>query len=89
MRQNHRAGEKVFVDYAGQHPTLVDPTTGAVTEVELFVWALGARSATSSVSTLHPTAGSDCANGAPRRRSASGSRPRRISSACSTRCGLV
>jgi transposase len=46
MRQDHRAGEKVFVDYAGQHPTLVDATTGEVTEVELFVGALGASNYT-------------------------------------------
>lgn len=46
MRQEHRAGEKVFVDYAGQRPTLVDPTTGAVTAVELFVGVLGASNYT-------------------------------------------
>ncbi len=46
MRQEHRAGEKVFVDYAGQKPHLVDPTTGAVTEVELFVGVLGASNYT-------------------------------------------
>ncbi|HWQ69098.1 MAG TPA: IS21 family transposase [Patescibacteria group bacterium] len=46
MRQEHRAGEKVFVDYAGQKPTLVDPTTGAVTAVELFVGVLGASNYT-------------------------------------------
>jgi len=46
MRQEHRAGEKVFVDYAGQHPHLVDPTTGEVIEVELFVGVLGASNYT-------------------------------------------
>jgi transposase len=46
MRQEHRAGEKVFVDYAGQKPHLVDPMTGAVTEVELFVGVLGASNYT-------------------------------------------
>lgn len=46
MRQTHRAGEKVYVDYAGQQPTLVDPTTGAITRVELFVGALGASNYT-------------------------------------------
>ena len=30
MRQVHTAGEKTFVDYAGQRPSLVDPTTGAI-----------------------------------------------------------
>jgi transposase len=44
MRQVHRAGEKAFVDFAGQKPTLVDPETGEVVEVELFVGALGASS---------------------------------------------
>ncbi len=46
MRQDHRAGEKVFVDYAGQKPHLVDPTTGEVIEVELFVGVLGASNYT-------------------------------------------
>ena len=30
MRQVHRAGEKAFVDYAGQRPTIVNPLTGEV-----------------------------------------------------------
>jgi transposase len=42
MRQEHRAGEKIFVDYAGQKPSIIDPTTGEVIEVELFVGVLGA-----------------------------------------------
>jgi len=46
MRQEHRAGEKVFVDYAGQHPHLVDPLTGEVRAVELFVGVLGASNYT-------------------------------------------
>ena len=46
MRQLHRAGEKLFVDYAGQKPQIVDPLTGEVTPVELFVAALGASSFT-------------------------------------------
>ncbi len=46
MRQVHRAGEKCFVDYAGQKPRLIDPTTGEVLEVELFVAALGASNYT-------------------------------------------
>jgi hypothetical protein len=29
MRQVHRAGEKLFVDYAGQHPRVIEPETGA------------------------------------------------------------
>jgi len=42
MRQLHRAGEKCFVDYAGQKPLLIDPATGEVIEVELFVAVRGA-----------------------------------------------
>ena len=44
MRQIHRAGEKLFVDYSGKKPHIVDPKTGEVQEVELFVAALGASS---------------------------------------------
>ncbi|HKR36016.1 MAG TPA: IS21 family transposase [Steroidobacteraceae bacterium] len=46
MRQHHVAGDKMFVDYSGQKPTLVDPVTGEVIEVELFVAVLGASSYT-------------------------------------------
>lgn len=46
MRQVHRAGEKAFVDYAGQKPHLVDPTSGECVEVELFVSVLGASNFT-------------------------------------------
>jgi len=42
MRQVHLAGEKLFVDFAGQKPALVDGTTGEVIGVELFVGVLGA-----------------------------------------------
>ena len=42
MRQVHRAGEKLFVDYSGKKPHLVDPHTGEIVEVELFVAVLGA-----------------------------------------------
>jgi transposase len=46
MRQVHRAGEKCFVDYAGQKPQLVDPATGEIVPVELFVAVLGASNYT-------------------------------------------
>jgi transposase len=46
MRQVHRAGEKCFVDYAGHKPRLIEPTTGEVIAVELFVAALGASNYT-------------------------------------------
>ena len=44
MRQVHRAGEKLFVDFSGKRPHLVDPQTGEVIPVELFVGVLGASS---------------------------------------------
>ncbi len=46
MAQVHRAGEKLFVDYAGRKPHLTDPSTGEVREVELFVAVLGASNLT-------------------------------------------
>ncbi len=46
MRQVHRAGAKLFVDYAGQKPRFITPTTGEVVAVELFVAVLGASNYT-------------------------------------------
>ena len=46
MRQEHRAGEKLFVDYAGIGIDITDPTTGDVTEAPVFVAALGPSSFT-------------------------------------------
>ena len=42
MRQVHHAGEKLFVDFSGLRPHVVDPTTGEEVVVELFVGVLGA-----------------------------------------------
>ncbi len=52
MRQEHRAGEKFFVDYSGKKPHIVDPRTGEVSEVELFVAVLGASNYTFAEATL-------------------------------------
>jgi transposase len=46
MRHVHRAGEKMFVDYSGKKPGIVDRATGEVEEGELFVAVLGASSYT-------------------------------------------
>lgn len=46
MRQVYRGGEKLLVDYSGKRPSVVDPKTGEVTEVELFVGVLGASNLT-------------------------------------------
>ena len=44
MRQEHRAGEKLFVDYAGHTVEIVDKTTGEIQEAQIFVAVLGASS---------------------------------------------
>jgi transposase len=46
MRQEHRAGEKLFVDYAGQTMPVIDPETGEVRELSVFVAVLGASNYT-------------------------------------------
>jgi transposase len=52
MRQIHVAGDKMFVDYSGKKPHIVDPTTGQQIEVELFVAVLGASNYTYAEATL-------------------------------------
>ena len=42
MRQSHVAGEKVFVDFAGDTVDIVDPVTGEVRPMKLFVATMGA-----------------------------------------------
>lgn len=42
MRLEHRAGERVFVDYAGLTMPIVDRHTGAIEQAQIFVGALGA-----------------------------------------------
>ena len=46
MRQPHRAGEKMFSDYSGKKPSIIDPKTGEIHDVELFVAVLGASNLT-------------------------------------------
>lgn len=46
MRQVHKAGEKMFVDYAGHTMPLTDRRTGEVREVQVFVAVLGASNYT-------------------------------------------
>jgi transposase len=46
MRQVHLAGEKLFVDYAGQTLPIQDPGTGEVREAQVFVAVLGASNYT-------------------------------------------
>ena len=42
MRQVHKAGEKLFVDYSGLTMEVIDPKTGEISKAEVFVAALGA-----------------------------------------------
>jgi len=46
MRHVHKAGDKLFVDYSGKKPVVVDAATGVVRSVELFVAVLGASNYT-------------------------------------------
>ena len=46
MRQQHRAGEKTYIDFSGKRPHLADRRTGEEIPVELFVAVLGASSFT-------------------------------------------
>ena len=46
MRQEHRAGEKLFVDDAGHTAEVVDRRTGEIRQAQIFVAVLGASSYT-------------------------------------------
>ena len=46
LRHEHKAGEKLFVDYAGPTLSVQDPATGEVREAQLFVAVLGASNYT-------------------------------------------
>lgn len=46
MRQIHRAGEKLFLDFSGDGIDIVDPKTGTRRTAKLFVAVLGASSLT-------------------------------------------
>jgi transposase len=46
MRQVHRAGEALFVDYCGQTVPVIDAATGVVSEAQVFVAVWGASSHT-------------------------------------------
>src|SRR6266571_691891 len=46
MRQEHRAGEKLFADFAGQTLTILDPAGGPSAAAHIFVAVLGASNYT-------------------------------------------
>lgn len=46
MRQEYKAGEKVFIDYAGSTIDIIHPQTGKVRSAQIFIGVLGASSYT-------------------------------------------
>lgn len=46
LRQEHRAGEKLFVDFAGQTVPVYDPQSGEITEAQIFIACMGASNHT-------------------------------------------
>ena len=44
MRQQHKAGEKLFIDYCGPTMAVIDRVTGEVRQAQIFVAVLGASS---------------------------------------------
>ena len=52
MRQNHKAGEKLFVDYCGPTMNIVDPTTGECRSAQVFVAVMGASNYTYAEATF-------------------------------------
>tara|TARA_R110001583_G_scaffold78569_2_gene212852 strand:- start:411 stop:587 length:177 start_codon:yes stop_codon:yes gene_type:complete len=55
MRQNHRAGEKLSVDYADQTVPVIDRTTGEIHEAQAFVAVMGASDCTYAEATWGQT----------------------------------
>ena len=51
MRQVHIAGERLFVDYAGQTVPIIDAATGEISRAQIFVAVLGASNYTYACST--------------------------------------
>jgi transposase len=52
LRQDYRAGEKLFVDYAGQTMEMTDHETGEIHQAQIFVATLGASNYTFAEATL-------------------------------------
>jgi len=61
LRQEHKAGEKMFVDWAGQTVPVTDPVTGQERQAQIFVAVLG-RAITP---TSRPPGPKGCPTGSP------------------------
>ena len=55
MRQVHRAGEKVFIDYSGDTVAVIDARSGEILTAEIFVATLGASKYTYAEATWTQT----------------------------------
>jgi len=55
MRQEHRAGEKCFVDYAGPTIPVTSPRTGEIQQAQIFVGVMGASNYTYCDATWNQT----------------------------------
>ena len=56
MRQIHPAGERLFVDYAGQTMPIINELTGEISRAQIFVAVLGASNYTFACATATQTA---------------------------------
>ncbi len=54
MHMNHKAGDKMFIDYAGKTLELVDKDTGEIKEVQFYVSILGASQYTYAEASREP-----------------------------------
>ncbi len=52
LRQKHRAGKRLFVDYAGQTVPIIDRSGGQIIEAQIFLEALGASNYTYAEATI-------------------------------------
>ena len=53
MRQIHRAGEKLFIDFAGPTVAIIDQRSGEISQAHIFVAVLGASNFTYACATAH------------------------------------
>lgn len=55
MRQNHKAGDKLFIDYAGSTVPIIDPNSGEIKKAQIFIAVMGASSYTFAEATWTQT----------------------------------
>jgi transposase len=58
MRQTHLAGEKMFIDFAGDTVPIVDPASGEIEDAYVYVAVLGASNYTYAEATMTQDLGS-------------------------------